>query len=610
METRDSWHDNEKYRELFINNPMPMWIYDRETKAFLEVNEEAIRHYGYSRKEFLSMTINDIRPAEDIPKLDNLKRVLTEFSSIYSGRWRHYKKNGELMHVEVTSHLIEYDEREAALVLINDITEKVHAEERREFERLDKEALINNTQDMIWSLSPELTLIAANNSFVESLKRASGKYFKPGDKLLEPPLPEEFIDFWREIYLRALNGESFEQEVWIPEMKQLKGTWFDIRFRPIKVDGKITGVACYARDVTERKKYEQQLRESNERYNLISMATSDMVWDVNLLTGEVYRNPEGWRKIFGGREEDVPRSWTELNWDERVHPDDREKLRKLTADLYNNNTDKNFFEAEVRVLRNDGTYAHTLDRGYVVRNEEGKAVRLIGATRDITEKIEAQESLRKVEMRKQQEITEAVITAQEHERQEIGRELHDNINQMLASARMYLSLVNETQIDEVQVVSKVDELLGSAIEEIRAISHALIAPSLGKTKLREAVSLLLDSVSQTRNINVQKEFSNLQENEIPEKLKLSIYRIVQEQINNIQKYAKATNVSVKLVQKDNKIMLSIEDDGIGFDVAKQSKGVGLMNIKTRASLFKGQTKIISSPGAGCKLRVSFPLDNQ
>src|SRR4051812_33354282 len=96
MRNLENWGEKEKYRELFINNPMPMWIYDRETKAFLEVNEEAIRHYGYSREEFLSMTINDIRPAEDVPKMSNLSRLKTEFSSIYSGVWRHYKKNGEL----------------------------------------------------------------------------------------------------------------------------------------------------------------------------------------------------------------------------------------------------------------------------------------------------------------------------------------------------------------------------------------------------------------------------------------------------------------------------------------------------------------------------------
>src|SRR5688572_22917413 len=101
MPISEHWSAEEKYRNLFLDNPTPMWIYDYESKAFLEVNEEAIRHYGYSRQEFLSMTIADIRPKEDVSKLDNLNRTLTEYSSIYSGVWRHIKKNGELIHVQI-----------------------------------------------------------------------------------------------------------------------------------------------------------------------------------------------------------------------------------------------------------------------------------------------------------------------------------------------------------------------------------------------------------------------------------------------------------------------------------------------------------------------------
>ena len=118
----------EKYRFMFANNPQPMWIYDLETLAFLEVNKAAIQHYNYTREEFLSMTLKDIRPQEDIPAL--LKDVeLTRRTLNPAGEWRHVKKNGEIINVEIMSHSITFDGRPARHVLVKDITERKQAEE-------------------------------------------------------------------------------------------------------------------------------------------------------------------------------------------------------------------------------------------------------------------------------------------------------------------------------------------------------------------------------------------------------------------------------------------------------------------------------------------------
>lgn len=117
----------EKYRYMFAHNPQPMWIYNLETLAFLEVNDAAINHYGYSREEFLSMTIKDIRPIEDIPAL--LEKVVAPRQMYeFSGEWRHIKKNGEIIFVEITSHTIVLNDRESRNVLVNDITERKQAE--------------------------------------------------------------------------------------------------------------------------------------------------------------------------------------------------------------------------------------------------------------------------------------------------------------------------------------------------------------------------------------------------------------------------------------------------------------------------------------------------
>src|SRR5919198_2354513 len=116
-----------RYRSLFESNPHPMWVYDLETLRFLAVNDAAVEHYGYSRDEFLSMTIKEIRPAEDIPALmTNLMEFHQDFQALTVGR--HRKKDGTLIDVEISSHSVEWVGRRGRLVISTDVTERKRAE--------------------------------------------------------------------------------------------------------------------------------------------------------------------------------------------------------------------------------------------------------------------------------------------------------------------------------------------------------------------------------------------------------------------------------------------------------------------------------------------------
>ncbi|HWR72643.1 MAG TPA: GAF domain-containing protein, partial [Nitrospirota bacterium] len=118
---------DEGYRLLFENNPLPLWVYDRETLAFLAVNDAAVRKYGYSREEFLAMTIADIRPREDVPLLlENIAKITEGLDE--AGVWRHRRKDGSIINVEIVSHTLIFEGRKAELVLANDITERRQAE--------------------------------------------------------------------------------------------------------------------------------------------------------------------------------------------------------------------------------------------------------------------------------------------------------------------------------------------------------------------------------------------------------------------------------------------------------------------------------------------------
>lgn len=126
-----------RYRELFMANPHPMWVFDVQSRAFLAINDAALAHYGYSREEFLAMTIADIRPEEDVPRLEELVEAARGNHFRHSGRWRHRKKDGSLIEVEIASHALHFEGRPAKLILANDVTARLQAE--REVEQLNVE---------------------------------------------------------------------------------------------------------------------------------------------------------------------------------------------------------------------------------------------------------------------------------------------------------------------------------------------------------------------------------------------------------------------------------------------------------------------------------------
>lgn len=235
------------------------------------------------------------------------------------------------------------------------------------------------------------------------------------------------------------------------------------------------------------------------------------------------------------------------------------------------------------------------------------AVLTIGT--DMSENVKLEKKLAEERNRKSLEIAEAVITAQEKERQEIGLELHDNINQILAGSLMYLGLLRKELKTESELFRDTEKLITGAIQEVRKLSHNLIPPSLKELELGEAIDHIITMAKKTGVFEIRKDFYDFNETSISNKLKLTLYRIVQEQFNNIFKHARAKNILIKLYQENDQLILKIKDDGIGFNPNTTRHGVGLINIQTRASLFNGTMQIEASPGNGTEILVIFPMND-
>lgn len=227
---------------------------------------------------------------------------------------------------------------------------------------------------------------------------------------------------------------------------------------------------------------------------------------------------------------------------------------------------------------------------------------------DITEKMRAQAALAQQSENQRKLITQTSIQAQEKEREEIGKELHDNINQILAATKMYLDIgLNESNEEGVsKILLKSHQNLNKAMEEIRQLSQSLVAPSLGDVSLDQAITGLVDGLPNTAAFRVSVDASGYKEDIADEGIKLTLYRIVQVQLSNIIKHAQAKHVTIHL-RKTNDLELTIVDDGVGFLPGKKTSGIGLRNIRNRVDFYNGNLTIVSEPGNGCTLIATIPL---
>jgi signal transduction histidine kinase len=222
------------------------------------------------------------------------------------------------------------------------------------------------------------------------------------------------------------------------------------------------------------------------------------------------------------------------------------------------------------------------------------------AVKQKTEALEAEAKLR------QKLITEAVIHAQEKERSQIGLELHDNVNQTLTTVKLYNGMLSDGLADQKMLLQKSSNLLQSCIDEIRSISKRLSAPTLGDIDLESSVRDLIESINLTHKVEINYLIEGLQNARISGELHLAVYRIIQEQLTNIIKHAEASMVNIELLYSNTGLLLSIKDNGKGFDLRTKRAGVGITNMKLRAESQNGTFFIASTPGNGCLLNVTFP----
>jgi PAS domain S-box-containing protein len=316
-------------------------------------------------------------------------------------------------------------------------------------------------------------------------------------------------------------------------------------------------------------------------------------------TGYIFRNDVLMDMIGYQLDDGKGLSW----WLRRIHPDDRNRVTDKIKDA----TDKGHhsWEDEYRFRCSDGQYKHIQDRGYVVY-ENGLPVKMIGSLQDVTDLKKLENELVEEKLQRQKEISEMVIRVQEKERTRIGHELHDNVNQILSTTKMFIEMLTPQSDDEKKIKAKSIEYILSSIEEIRKLSKELVVPTLGEKGLVDSIYSLIEDIQFSSPLRIR--FLHDTENDMlsPGK-KITVFRIVQEQMKNILKYSKAKQVDICLRSRNTDIELVIKDDGIGFDPKQTHRGIGLSNIHDRTRFYNGTVDIQTSPGNGCLVTITLPL---
>lgn len=374
--------------------------------------------------------------------------------------------------------------------------------------------------------------------------------------------------------------------------------------------GRVVGITGVGRDVTDRKQTEALLRSSEERFRLVAQATNDILWDWDLLTGDHWWSPNACDK-FGYD----PRTEPSVDaWSNRLHPEDKERVLDLVSQAIQ--TDVRTFFAEYRFQLADGTYGYFLDRAYIVRNEAGGAMRMIGAMIDVTAPRRAYASLEEA-YRRFQAMSQELHTVESNERRRLSRELHDEFGQLLTSLKFDLASVKRVAARSSVAGGRSPERLARALEttdllfaRLRQIVRVLRPPVLEQLGLKAGLEALIADVQARTGLCCSLVFEQAhRRGERLPTLETAFYRIVQELLTNVIRHAHAATVSILVQRNRREWRLTVTDDGVGFDVGALSPlgGFGLRGIRERAEILAGQVEISSGVDTGTMVQVRIPV---
>ncbi|TVR55040.1 MAG: PAS domain S-box protein [Puniceicoccaceae bacterium] len=393
------------YRQLFEKNPSPMFVYDVETLRFLEANEAAIRDYGWSREEFLGLTIRDIRPPEDVPKL--METIAAQRNELRRfGVWRHCRKDGSMLHVEVASHGIDFRGRAARLVQVFDVTERVHAEQALAASRDQLKEMLESMSLVVVMVDTEGRITYCNPCFCETTGWTKDELL--GCDYLERFIPAELRATMDQAFREGMVSGAFPRRFQNPILhrdgRPIEVAWSN---SPIFNDeGAIVGLACIGEDISPRLEAERKREEAaKQRDELLrhyqiqftSMPLGCLISDTTMRVQDC--NPQ-FERIFGY-------SLEELNGRDIIEIIVPKDLREEVRDVVDNALKHLSTVTKVNLNRTrDGRLITCKWYNTMLTDEHGEGIGMISMVEDISDEIAAAEQLRSLNAELEHRVAE------------------------------------------------------------------------------------------------------------------------------------------------------------------------------------------------------------
>lgn len=484
----------------------------------------------------------------------------------------------------------------AVVTTITDLTmEKQLILELRERKAVLK-SFMKQTPNLAWVVDEDARLLFASHQFYSffNINEAEAQ-----QKSIIELVPPSVADALMEKHLRVLETGTPAEA--IETIRWADGSDYIFHIDIFQVEGiagkKILG--GHAINLTDKYEAEKKLRETNDRLLLLSRAASNAIWEWDMQTGQIFRNEALLEMIGYHTDKPMGMSW----WLRRIHPDDRNRV----SDAVKVSTEegKQSWEGEYRFKCADGEYKHMRDKGFIVY-ENGLPVKMIGSLQDVSTIKQLEGLLIEERLKRHRDVSELVIQAQEKERTQIGHELHDNVNQILSSAKLFFEMLKPGEPEQEIYRTKGIEYISLAVEEIRKLSRELVAPSLKEKNLVDCINQLLDDTRLASKLDIRFSYDE-NVSLISDGKKVTLFRILQEQLKNILRHSSANRVDICIESNNNQFLMVVKDDGIGFDPDQTFRGIGLSNIYERVRFYDGNAEIETGIGKGCTLKVRLPL---
>jgi PAS domain S-box-containing protein len=590
----------ERFRLITESMPVMIWVSNEDNKV-IYTNQSSKDFYGFDLKELKGQHefVDVVHPDHRKTAIEDWRGHLfakekCEMQYLVKNRFGQYRWVFEIAVPRFTN-------QNSFLGYIGctfDITTERDTYYKLEEEKKKFELISNKSADIIFLINKTGTIEYVSSSIKRILGRdedsVKGKSFYT---LIDDNSTLRSIDF------NVKEDNSIKNRVLSFRMKDNAGDakWVEAVYSNFTDDD--SGgekILIHVRDINEQHVAQSMLIENEARYRRLFSNMNLGIVEVDSDEKMLYVN-RSFERISGYDEDElIGRNASE------VFITDKEAQNVNQQESRNRALGKEGLY-EIKVTKKDGTAAIWVISGAPTFDMKGKVRGSIGIHWDVTEIRELENKILTDSVKKEQELMEAKLQAEEVQREMIGRDLHDGVGQMLAYLSLYFNVLKEKNSINNEDIEKAQTTLKSTIDEVRRLSRNLVPPAIKDLGFREAVIELISSYGIIPKPKFQ---LKIYKGKDPDKLlhehKLMMFRVLQELSSNTFKHAKAENVDIDIEFSETGLQMRYKDNGIGFDNNNSKKGVGLKSIFSRLEFYGGKTIINTNPGKGLEVIIKLP----